>query len=102
MALDGYFAVPRERFGCPPLVGPPDRTIAVSCLPKVSLPAFSNADLIQPGQRASMDLPVDADKWFGWALQPATDEELAEMACLGREHALRWLEDDQAEVSDVR
>ena len=49
-----------------------------------------------------MDLPVDADKWFGWALQPATDEELAEMACLGREHALRWLEDDQAEVSDVR
>ena len=94
MALDGFFAVPRDRFGCPVLMGPPARTLAVCCLPSVSLSAFSDADLIQPCGRDGTELPVSRSQWFNWALEPATDAELEDMVRLGREHALQWLAEE--------
>lgn len=98
LALDGFFSVPRSRFGCPPLTGagglPPERTVAVCCLPRVSLAAFAARDTIQPEQRAEYRLEVPEAQWFSWALEPATDAELAGMVRKGREHARAWLEAD--------
>jgi len=87
-ALDGYFAVGRDRFGCPPL--PATRVVACSALPRVRLPAFGEADLIQPGRDDASAIPVDDAEWFGWALAPASDERLEEMVELGRRHARAW------------
>ena len=120
LALDGFFSVPRSRFfGCPPLTGagglPPERTVAVCCLPRVSLAAFAARDTIQPERRAEYRLDaalrrsceerlltrcavdrleVPEAQWFSWALEPATDAELAGMVRKGREHARAWLEAD--------
>lgn len=82
LAVDGVFAVPRERFGCPPIDAV--RTVAVTCLPQVQLPAFGPADLIQPGS-ADFPLPMAAADWFALALSPGSDLELALMRDLGRE-----------------
>ena len=89
-ALDGFFAVERERFGCPPLAA--RRVVCCSALPRVKLGAFGGDDVIQPGRDAASSLPDDVpdEEWFGWALAPASDERLAELASLGRAHATAW------------
>jgi len=88
--LDGYFSVPRSRFGCPPLAG--ERTLAITALPRVSLSAFAEDDVIQPGERYEPALPVGESTWFNWALTPASDEQIDAMVELGRQHARRWAE----------
>mmetsp|Transcript_50676 Transcript_50676/g.163683 ORF Transcript_50676/g.163683 Transcript_50676/m.163683 type:complete len:297 (+) Transcript_50676:141-1031(+) len=106
LALDGFFSVPRSRFGCPPLTGagglPPERTVAVCCLPRVSLAAFAARDTIQPERRAEYRLEVPEAQWFSWALEPATDAELAGMVRKGREHARAWLEADSRPQAERR
>ena len=97
LCLDGFFSVPRSRFGCPPLPG--DRTLAVTALPKVGLSAFADEDLIQPGERYAPALPVESSSWFAWALEPATDEQLDAMVELGRQHARVWAEREQKTVA---
>lgn len=97
LALDGFLALPRRRFGCPPLQPSPARTIALTCLPKVSLEEFAERDTIQPGA-GSYDLPYEASSWFEWALKPADDQTLEEMAALGRAHAAQWVEREAAEA----
>ncbi|KAL1526121.1 hypothetical protein AB1Y20_014850 [Prymnesium parvum] len=96
LALDGFFSVRRERFGCPPLKGadgrPPERTVAVCCLPIVKLSAFDGGDIIQPGLNDAFTLNVPAKQWFKWALTPATDETLEKMMRKGREHAMEWVQ----------
>lgn len=88
LTLDGFFGVPRERFGCPPFEA--ERCLAITALPKVSLPAFSCADLIQAGSTGLQELPVGEAQWFSWALEPAPDENLEAMVELGRAHARSW------------
>lgn len=101
-ALDGFFAVPRDRFGCPPLSGadglPPDRTVAVCCLPHVRLEAFAQTDTIQPEQTEAYPLAFERSEWFSWALTPASDEELEAIVDCGREHARVWLEAQAREL----
>lgn len=88
LATDGFFALPRSRFGCPAL--PADRTLNVVCLPAVSS-QFADAELIQPGRGVIPPLPVDHSRWFRWALQAAEDDELARIYSLGQEHAAAWM-----------
>lgn len=92
LAVDGFFAVPRERFGCPPL--PDDfKTIAVTALPRVKLQAFEGDALIQPGCRDGTSLPYSDASWFQYAMKPADDATVEDMIALGKQHARRWLED---------
>lgn len=97
LAIDGYFALPRSRFGCPELRA--ERTVGVCCIPrmgdKVALD-FSSENLIQPSAHPCTQLPVDNSLWFGWALKPAADDELKKMGELGREHAMLWVERERA------
>jgi hypothetical protein len=89
LATDGFFSLPRARFGCPPL--PAKRTLNVVCLPSVSS-QFTDAELIQPGRGPVPPIPVEQSRWFGWALQAAADDELARTYRLGKEHAAAWVE----------
>ena len=88
LATDGFFAVPRSRFGCPPLNA--DRTVNVLCLPSVAT-EFADEELIQPGRGAIPPIPVDQGRWFKWALEAAEDEDLANIYALGRQHAVSWM-----------
>ena len=92
LAIDGFFAVPRERFGCPPLPGD-FWTIAITPLPRVQLPAFQGLSLIQPGCRDETALPLSDASWFQYAMKPADDATVARMIDIGKEHARRWLDD---------
>ena len=83
--LDGFFSVPRARFGCPPLNA--ERMLVVTALPRVSVPAFRADEPIQPGERYEPALPVDSSEWFSWALKPAADDEIRGMVSLGRQNA---------------
>ena len=69
------------RFGCPPLPGA--QTLAVTCLPRVSLSAFDAKNVIQPGAiryvSEGLELPVADSQWFRWALEPAPDEQIDAM-----------------------
>lgn len=98
--LDGFFSVPRSRFGCPVLSEGVTRTLAVTALPKVSLSAFPDEDIIQPGRAGyAPALPVDDSKWFNWALTPAADEQLDAMVELGRQHARVWASRERDSLS---
>ena len=88
LALDGFFAQPRARFGCPPLAA--EQQLAVCALPGVRLAAFDEAMIIQPGLR-SEPLPIPQSEWFARALEPASDEDLDAMIDLGRKHARAWI-----------
>jgi len=74
LALDGFFALPRGRFGCPDL--PARRNVAVCALPSISLD-FAPGDTIQPiaasdpmqppSETSRFELPVGTAQWFSWA-----------------------------------
>jgi hypothetical protein len=91
LCADGFFAVSRERFGCPPL--PAERVVAISALPKVKLAAFAEEDIIQPGRGEGRELPMDSANWFRYAMAPASDTTVDEMVELGRTHARLWVDD---------
>ena len=57
----------------------------------MTLEAFAEEDTIQPG-KGGLELPYATERWFGWALAPAEDEEISELVALGRGHARQWLE----------
>ena len=98
LAVDGYFALPRENFGAPPLSA--ERTVVVSCLPRVKV-APQSGGLVQPGVGTSFALDVEDAEWFQRAIKPASDAKLDEMVRLGREHATRWAEDGAARSTSL-
>ena len=100
LAIDGFFAVPRERFGCPPLPGD-FWTIAITALPRVKLPAFRGLSLIQPGCRDGTTLPFSDATWFQYAMKPADDGTVERMIEIGKEHARLWVEDVQSTPPDA-
>lgn len=97
-AVDGFFAVGRERFGCPPLDAV--REVAVTALPRVPVAAYGDDDLIQAGKRRA--LPISLDKWLRWAYTPALDAELEMLVDVGREHAREWAEADAERARGAR
>lgn len=98
LCLDGFFAVSRARFGCPELDA--ERTLAITALPRVELPAFDGVDVIRPDGFTSAPLPLGNQEWFSYALAPAEDATIDEMVVLGRTHASIWAE-AQREVEQV-
>ena len=59
LALDGYFALPREQFGAPTLAA--RRTIVVTALPKVSV--APRGGMLQPGAGTRFPLGVEDAAW---------------------------------------
>lgn len=91
LATDGFFALPRSRFGCPELGA--QSTLKVLCLPAVRT-EYSDGELLQPGRGGVPPIPPDIAQgtWFGWALRAAEDDELERIFELGRQHAAAWIE----------
>lgn len=99
--VDGYFTVPRSRFGCPIL--PPDsgaqRTVTISVFPHeaIGLSDSEHHDRISPEP-----CPSDPTSQLTELLQIATSSSSAEtlrrMYDLGREDALRWIDTDYEKV----
>mmetsp|Transcript_28489 Transcript_28489/g.43072 ORF Transcript_28489/g.43072 Transcript_28489/m.43072 type:complete len:252 (-) Transcript_28489:591-1346(-) len=75
LVVDGFFAVPRERFGCPDfeMAGVEvDRTVSISVFPKdkIGLTAFETNDQISPPSDISLE------KLFRIATESTSREEL--------------------------
>ena len=87
LALDGFFALPREQFGAPTLAA--RRTVVISALPRVRV--APRGGLLQPGAGTRFALGVEDAAWFERAVKPASDDELDEMVVLGRAHAAAWV-----------
>ena len=111
LALDGYFAVKRERFGCPPVElsakeeegGGGGITLHVVALPGVPTRVEGERDAVlqprlptTPGggeEGLAYALPYQRSDWFGWALGRGMDTDvLRAIGDLGSDHAVEWLE----------
>ena len=95
LAVDGFFALPRSRFGCPPVAAQTE-TLHVVAIPGIRT-CFDGDVLIQPGS-SGQDLPVAREEWFSWAYSAASEESARRMASLGRSHALNWVEQQVVEL----
>jgi len=102
LVVDGYFSVPRERFGCPEF--PPScnvtRTIMVSCFP------HNVVGMVPSHERDQISPIIDQLNWTSYAqelfikaTQPSTPESHLEIYELGKSDALRWIEQEK-ELSD--
>ena len=98
--VDGYFSVPRERFGCPEFHDV-DRTVAISVFPKhiIGISAFDNADCISPDPDG---LPLE--ELVRIATQASSREDLTKVYESGWEDAERWcnVQDDRIPTSEER
>lgn len=93
--VDGYFTVPRDRFGCP--IFPPeanvDREITLSVFPheSIGLTASQIQDQISPAKCAK-DPTDQLQRLLKIATSPSSAETHKEMYRCGQEDALRWIE----------
>eukprot|EP00592_Proboscia_alata_P016825 CAMPEP_0194398970 /NCGR_PEP_ID=MMETSP0174-20130528/126402_1 /TAXON_ID=216777 /ORGANISM="Proboscia alata, Strain PI-D3" /LENGTH=262 /DNA_ID=CAMNT_0039195329 /DNA_START=20 /DNA_END=808 /DNA_ORIENTATION=+ len=84
LVVDGFFAVPRERFGCPVLPNV-DRTVLVSVFPgAVSDETIEAADRIEPPPNA------DPAMFVRWATCTSSRKECRVMYEEGRAAAEKW------------
>ena len=87
LMVDGYFSVPRERFGCPDFGDSSDRTIGVSVFPKalMGIDAFDDHDCISPS-------PEDTTlgELFRLATEASSREELTKVFESGFQDAEKW------------
>ena len=95
LVVDGFFAVPRERFGCPDfeMAGVEvDRTISISVFPheKIRLTAFDPDDQISPSE------DVDLERLFRIATQSTSREDLTWAYELG------WQDAENFRIKEVR
>jgi len=106
LLVDGYFALPREQFGCPVLEEAfPDagvaRTVAIACIPQ----ELFGMDAVFDGDSNNLisidgddeDDPLGTAEIFRIATQPSSREELTALFERGYRDAERWCrrEDDQ-------
>jgi Patatin-like phospholipase len=93
--VDGFFAEPRNRMGCPDFTKTPDlradRTVAVSVFPQelVGLTAFDPDDCISP-QVDQIDPVAQLTDLFRLATQPSSASELFQVYESGYRDAERW------------
>lgn len=87
LMVDGFFSVPRDRFGCPEFEGV-DRTIAISVFPKsiIGLDAFDEKDCISP----SSDSGLPLQDLFRIATQASSRDELTKVYESGWQDAEAW------------
>lgn len=94
LVVDGYFAVPRDRFGCPDFDRANvdvDRTIMVSCFPreKIKLNACEPQDCIAPPETDRID------ELFRYATESSSREELTKLYERGWKDAENWCKLEQ-------
>eukprot|EP00747_Dinoflagellata_sp_TGD_P057372 gnl/TRDRNA2_/TRDRNA2_150609_c0_seq1.p1 gnl/TRDRNA2_/TRDRNA2_150609_c0~~gnl/TRDRNA2_/TRDRNA2_150609_c0_seq1.p1 ORF type:complete len:277 (+),score=18.33 gnl/TRDRNA2_/TRDRNA2_150609_c0_seq1:424-1254(+) len=97
LAVDGFWAVEPERFGCPPVPG--ERNVVIIAQPLSTMTSrnaganlvFDPSNIIQPG-RPGMELSQDLSdrQWSQWQTYPVPDMKVNEMIEAGRAHARTW------------
>lgn len=101
LVMDGFFAVPRERFGCPDfeLAGVDvDRTVMISVFPKdtIKLNAASERDCISPPHKGGKQL----ETLFRIATKSTTTrKEYNDIYEAGWKDAERWCSRDHADAA---
>jgi hypothetical protein len=87
LMVDGFFSVPRDRFGCPDFEDQADRTVAISVFPKdqIQLDAFEAQNCISPSTE-----DISLEDLFRIATQASSREELTKVYDLGFQDAERW------------
>ena len=88
--VDGFFSVPRDRFGCPILPDDVDRTIAIAAFPKeiLGLDAFDEQDCISPPVELASDI-------VRIATQASSRQDLTDMYEQGMADAEAWLQREE-------
>jgi len=99
--VDGYFTVPRERFGCPFIPEDNIRTVTISCFPHdtIGLVASEAQDRISP-LPCNVDPTNQLGKLIASATTPSTKEEFQLMYNGGKEDALRWIDEYGHTIAD--
>jgi len=103
LARDGYFTVPRERFGCPLLPADSnnvDREVTISVFPHsvIGLTASLEADSISPAVASGIgDDTVDEQikELFRRATQVSSDEVVWDMYESGQNDASKWIQKEE-------
>jgi hypothetical protein len=97
LMVDGFFSVPRERFGCPEFESV-DRTVAISVFPKnlIGLDAFDEKDCISP----STDSGLPLQDLFRIATQASSREELTKVYESGWQDAEAWCSRERKREQD--
>jgi len=92
LVVDGFFTVPRDRFGCPefPSDSGVDRTVTISVFPHASigLSASDKHDQISP--KIDGDDAADLTRLFQGATAPSPPEVHREVYERGYDDATRW------------
>lgn len=101
LVVDGYFAVPRERFGCPDFEKAGlkvDRTVMISVFPqdKIKLDACSVQDCISPLAEEGPQM----ERLLRLAMQASSREELTKIYESGWEDAERWIREHANDEAD--
>lgn len=101
LIVDGYFTVPRDRFGCPifPDESSVERTITISVFPHdtIGLTASNQRDRISP-KISSVDSAGQLSMLFQRATQVSNDQACWEMYEEGVADAQRWMGLEEANV----
>lgn len=92
LAMDGFFAVPRERFGCPDFEQAGvtvDRTVMISVFPqdRIGMDACQVEDCISPQSRPGLG---QMENLLRLATQAATRKEYAQVYEAGYQDAEQW------------
>jgi Patatin-like phospholipase len=104
--VDGFFAEPRNRMGCPDFAKTPDlwadRTVAVSVFPQelVGLTAFEAHDCICP-QASDVDPVAQLTDLLRLATQPSSASELFQVYESGYRDAEQWCRREQQREQEV-
>ena len=87
LMVDGFFSVPRERFGCPDFQESADRTIGISVFPKeaIGMDAFDDNDCISPSADGML-----IEELLRLATQASSREELTKVFESGFKDAEEW------------
>ena len=102
LVVDGYFAVPRDRFGCPDFEVaeiPVDRTVMISVFPqdKIKLAACEVQDCISPSSVGAQNQMANL---LRLATQSSSREELTAVYEAGWQDAERWCREHSQEKEE--
>lgn len=103
IVVDGYFTVPRERFGCPDFAAhgvEVERTVAISVFPRaiVGMTAFDADDCISPSEEEESN---SIERLIRIATKPSSKEELIGVYEAGWKDAEEWCGRQDVKAKDT-